>query len=156
MNGPWLAAGLLLLGAAGSAEAPEPEPGTFARELPAEVGDVSAFEVVSGEFTSASASGQYRFYVNPGWRALYQLMRYRVRFPGESGATPLEKVVWNRQPGQRVPLLVWERVREREPAEWRVVTPGTAEYRTEMGHLMEILLVHRAARARGTGGEGDR
>jgi hypothetical protein len=36
--------GLVLLGAAGSAEAPELDP-AFARELPAEVGDVSTFEM---------------------------------------------------------------------------------------------------------------
>ncbi len=63
--------GLVLLGAAGSAEAPELDP-AFARELRAEVGDVSTFEMVSGAFTSASASGHYRFYVNPHWQALYQ------------------------------------------------------------------------------------
>ena len=138
--------GLVLLGAAGSAEAPEPDP-AFARQLPAEVGDVSTFETVSGAVTSASVSGRYRFYVNPLFQALYQVMRYRVRFTVDGEAAPTEKVVWNRRPGQREPLVVWARVATEEPVRWRSITPGTDEYLIEMGRLMQILSAHGAVRS---------
>jgi len=147
----FLAAGLLLMGAAGGAEASEHD-ASFARELPGDVSDVSAWEVVRGNFTSPGAAGRYAFYVNPRWQALYQLMRYRVRFTEDGDAAPTEKVVWNRRPGERVPLLVWERVAAREPAEWRALVPETAEYQVEMGRLLQILSVHRAVRAREAGG----
>jgi hypothetical protein len=138
--------GLVLLGAAGLAEAPEPDP-AFARELPAEVGDVSTFELVSGAFTNVSASGRYRFYVNPHFQALYQVMRYRVRFTVDGEAAPAEKLVWNRRPGQREPLVVWARVAAGGPVRWRSITPGTDEYLLEMGRLMQILSAHGAARS---------
>jgi len=138
--------GLVLLGAAGSAEAPEPDPG-FARELPAEMGDVSTFETVSGVFTSASASGRYRFYVNPLFQALYQVMRYRVRFTVDGEQAPTEKVVWNRRPGQREPLVVWARVATEGPTRWRSITPGTDEYLIEMGRLMQVLSAQGTARS---------
>lgn len=137
--------GLVLLSAAGSAETEELDP-AFARQLPVEVGDVSAFEVVSGDFANATASGRYRFYVNPLFQGLYQVMRYRVRFTIDGQTAPTEKVVWNRQPGQREPLLVWERSATGEPVRWRSITPGTEEYVIEMGRLMQVLSAHGAAR----------
>ena len=139
--------GLVLLGAAGSAETPELDP-AFARQLPVEMGDLSTFEVVSGDFANAAAAGRYRFYVNPLFQGLYQVMRYRVHFTVDGQAAPTEKVVWNRQPGQRVPLLVWARVATGEPVRWRSITPGTEEYVIEMGRLMQVLFAQGAARTR--------
>jgi hypothetical protein len=134
--------GLVLLGATGSA--PELDQ-AFAGELPVEVGDVRTFEVVSGVFKSPTASGRYRFYVNPHFQALYQVMRYRVRFTVDGEAAPTEKVVWNRQPGRREPLVVWARTATGEPARWRSLTPGTEEYITEMGRLIQVLSAHGAS-----------
>ncbi len=137
--------GLVLLGAAGSVETPEADP-AFARQLPVEMGDVSAFEVVSGDLANATASGRYRFYVNPLFPGLYQVMRHRVRLTIDGQAAPGEKVVGNRQPGQGEPLRVWARIETAEPVRWGSITPGTEEYLIEVGRLMQVLSAHRAAR----------
>ena len=140
-----LAVGLVLLVTAGSVDAPEVDP-AFARDLPVEMGDLSTFEVVSGAFTNRTASGRYCFYVNPLFQGLYQVMHYRVRFTVDGEAAPTEKVVWNREPGQRKPLVVWARIATGEPVRWRSITPGTEEYVIEMGRLMQILSAHGASR----------
>jgi hypothetical protein len=140
-----LVAGLLLLGPAGLAEAPRADLG-FALLLPEDIVDLSTFEVVSGDFTTAISSGRYRFYVNPKWQGLYQVMRYRLSYGNDGGAAATEKLVFNRHPGQREPLAVWERIAHDEPARWRPLSPGTPEYTLEMGRLMQVLGVHRQAR----------
>jgi hypothetical protein len=141
----FLVAGLLFLGPTGLAEAPPAEPG-FALLLPQEVIDVSTFKMVSGEFTTTVSSGRYRFYVNPKWQSLYQVMRYSLRFVEDGGASAAEKVVFNRHPGEREPLAVWERIAQDEPARWRSLSPGTPEYTLEMGRLMQVLGRHSQAR----------
>lgn len=140
-----LVAGLLLLGPAGLAEIPGGEL-AFALQLPEDVMDVSTFEMVSGEFTTTISSGRYRFYVNPKWQSLYQVMRYSLRFVEDGGASASEKVVFNRHPGQREPLAVWERIAQDEPARWRPLSPGSPEYTLEMGRLMQVLGRHSQAR----------
>jgi hypothetical protein len=139
-----LVAGLLLLGSAGLAEVPREL--AFALLLPEDVVDVSTFEMVSGEFTTTISSGRYRFYVNPKWQSLYQVMRYSLSFVEDGGASATEKVVFNRHPGQREPLAVWERIAQDEPARWRPLSPGTPEYTLEMGRLMQVLGRHGQVR----------
>jgi hypothetical protein len=148
----FLAAGLLLMGGGALADSPGEPAFTFA--LPVEVGDVSGWEEVSGEFALPNATGRYCFYVNPRFLALYQVMRYRVSFAADGPAAPVpsEKVVWNRRPGERVPLVVWERIFEGEPTGWRVMTAGSPEYQTEMGRLMSVLAAHRTARVQEAAG----
>ncbi len=93
---------------------------------PPGVADVSQWEMVGGEFENAHVAGVYRFYVSPGHQALYRLMRYRVtfRFPvsqDEKRNRSTEKLVWNRHPGERVPLLCWERVEATDKSEMRIL-----------------------------------
>lgn len=145
---PRLAALLLLAGTAvARGEGPAP---AFAPLLPEGVGDVTGWEVVTGEFETRVARGAYRFYVNPARAAMYQLMRYRVELLDPAGAprrTDAERVVFVRRPGVREPIACWEKQPEGASAAWREVAAGTDEYRVEMGVLMQVLAVHRAARA---------
>ncbi len=127
------------------------------------VADISQWEVVGGEFENTHAARAYRFYISPGHRALYQLMRYRVSFPApvseeERRNRSTEKLVWNRHPRERVPLLCWERVEATgsAPAYWRELSPGTAEYDLEMRVLIQVLALHQTARkGEEPGGEGE-
>jgi hypothetical protein len=142
--------GLLLLGCA-PASAQDP-PVTFATVLPAGVADVSGWETVSGDFETAIVRGAYRFHVNPRRQAMYQVMRYKVELLGPSASQQRprgsrERLAFVRSPGTREPIRCWER----EPAgtipPWRELAAGSDEYQVEMAMLMQVLAVHRAARA---------
>jgi hypothetical protein len=124
----------------------------FSPTLPSGVGDVSGWQLISGDFTTRSARGEYRFYVNPARAAMYQLMRYRVQLLGattgeERRRGPAERVAFVRQPGVREPMLFWEREPAGVTPAWRAIGAGTDEYRMEIGVLMGVLAVHRAALA---------
>jgi hypothetical protein len=141
-------AAVLLLVVATGLEAVEP-PAGFAPSLPPDVGDVSRWEVVAGEFEATRMRGSYRFYVNPARQAMYQLMRYRVELldPAPGGARgAAERVAFVRRPGAREPMLIW--VREGGgPGGWRALTADTDEYKIEVGMVLGLLAVNRAARA---------
>jgi hypothetical protein len=143
-----LATGLLLATAA-RAVAQSPDPG-FASILPAAVGDVSGWEVVTGDFETARMRGSYRFYVNPARLAIYQLMRYRVELLGPAGEPRRrasgERVAFVPHPGTREPMLIWARDPATAGSAWRAVAAATDEYKIELGVLMGVLAVHRAAR----------
>jgi hypothetical protein len=122
----------------------------FAAALPEAVVDVSGWETVGGEFETPGARGAYLFHVNPRRQAIYQVMRYRVELllPASDlqrrrGSD--ERVAFVRNPGTREPLLCWQRDSERPVPSWRALASGTDEYTLEMGVLMEVLAVHRAA-----------
>ncbi len=123
----------------------------FAPTLPDGVGDVSRWEIVTGDFESGRMRGAYRFYVNPSRQAMYQLMRYRVELLGQAGGEErrdsAERVAFVRHPGTREPTLLWARGAAGVEPAWRPIRPDTDEYRIELGVLMEVLAVHRAARA---------
>jgi hypothetical protein len=124
----------------------------FASSLPDGVGDVSGWELVTGEFETATARGSYRFYVNPARRAMYQLMRYRVDILEPWPAVrerrgDAERVAFVRLPGSREPMLFWARGSAGTDPEWRAIASDKDEYRAELGVLMAVLGVHRAARA---------
>ena len=145
----WVVAGLLLASAPGVA-APSGS-GAFAATLPTTVGDVSGWEVVTGEFETVAERGSYRFYVSPPHGALYRLMRYRVELrnaesPEERQRGMAERVAFIPRPGVREPMLCWERLAGAEPR-WREVAAGTAAYSLEMRVLMRVLGAHRAARS---------
>ena len=132
---------------------PVSAPPLFASPSPEDVGDVSQWEMVAGEFENAHASGSYRFYVGPRHPGLYQLMRYRITFrpplsEEESHNQSTEKLVWNRHPGERVPLVCWERIEATDGAAayWRELSPGTSEYVQEMRVLIKVLYLHQSAR----------
>ncbi|HKC13997.1 MAG TPA: hypothetical protein VKI41_18380 [Vicinamibacteria bacterium] len=134
----------------------------FTSPAPEGVDNVSAWEVVEGRFENARAAGAYRFFVSPRRQALYQLMRYRVTFRApvseeERQNRPTEKLVWNQHPGERVPLLCWERVvpTDSAPAYWRELSPGSAEYVWEMRVLIQVLSLHQTARTAEGPGEGE-
>jgi hypothetical protein len=149
---------LFVLSILAGAAAEEPasrgiRPAELNSPAPPGVADVSQWEMVGGEFENAHVAGAYRFYVSPGHQALYRLMRYRVtfRFPvsqDEKRNRSTEKLVWNRQPGERVPLLCWERVEatDRAPAYWRELSPGTSEYKSEMRILIQVLSLQQTVR----------
>jgi hypothetical protein len=142
------AAGLLLLAAA-RAPGHEPDAG-FAPTLPAAVGDVSDWEVVTGDFETAQIRGSYRLYVNPVRLAMYQLMRYQVEVlgpaSGEYRRASGERVAFVRHPGTTEPMLLWARDAAVAGTSWRSVTPDQDEYRAELGILMRVLAIHRAVR----------
>jgi hypothetical protein len=145
-----LATGLLLAFAAGAAG--QGVDGRFDPTLPAGVGDVSRWLLVTGEFDAAGSRGFYRFYVNPARQAMYQLMRYRVELlgsrTGEAGRrSSAERVAYVRRPGISEPMLLWVRGHAGAPHAWREIQAGTDEYRMEIGVLMGVLAAHRAARA---------
>jgi len=139
----------LLLAAAARAAAPDPDPG-FASTLPAAVGDISGWEVVTGDFETPRMRGSYRFHVNPARQAMYQLMRYRVELVGPADGDPRrapgERVAFVQHPGTREHMLIW--VRETlAGSDWRSIAADTNEYKIELGVLMGVLAVHRAVRA---------
>lgn len=121
----------------------------FAPRLPVGVSDVSGWENVRGSFATAHLSGSYRFYVNPRFPALFQVMRYRVRFGASAGGLDrdyrsAERVVWHEYPGRREPLRCFERtVPPSAEQEWREMTPGTPEYIREMGVVIRVLGMYR-------------
>jgi hypothetical protein len=83
---------------------------------------------------------------------MYQLMRYRVQLPeattdGKRQRGAAERVAFVRQPGAREPMLFWELEPPGVTPAWRAIGAGTDEYRREIGVLMIVLAVHRAARA---------
>jgi hypothetical protein len=136
----------VLLGILLAAAAPPAAAAGFAADLPAAVADVAGWEVVSGEFVGARLAGRYRFYVNPRRPALYQLMRFRVHMvapasQAEQEHRASERLVWNAHPGKARPLLAWERTGE----SWRPLAHGSDEYVRQLGLLMHVLGVHRAA-----------
>ena len=134
---------------AARAVAPDADPG-YASTLPAAVGDVSSWEVVTGDFATARMRGSYRFYVNPARRAMYQLMRYRVELLAQKEETRRssgERVAFVEHPGTPGPMLIWVRQPSLSASGWREIVADTDEYRTEVGLIMGVLAVHRAARA---------
>ena len=143
-------AALLLLAGTGLAHGQGSDP-AFAPILPEGVGDVTGWQLVTGDFETETARGAYRFYVNPARAAMYQLMRYRVEFLAPAGTarrerTDAERVVFVRRPGVREPIACWEKQPPGASPAWREIAAGTEEYRFEMGVLMQVLAVHRAAR----------
>ena len=145
----WCGRGVLLLGGVLTLGQEGPDP--FASVLPSAVGDVSGWEVVSGEFETPRARGAYRFRVDPRRQAVYSLIRYRVELLTPTGETErmrglAERVVFNRRPGSREPLECWEREPAGAAPGWRIVPPGTDEYRLEMAIVMQVLAVHRNVR----------
>ena len=145
-----LVAALLLLGALRAAA--QGGTGAFAPTLPDGIGDVSRWQLVTGDFDTRRARGEYRFYVNPARPAMYQLMRYRVQLlEGATGEErrrgPAERVAFIRQPGVREPMVLWERGPAGADPAWREIAAGTNAYRLEMGVLMRVLGVHGAVRS---------
>jgi hypothetical protein len=121
---------------------------SFGAALPGDVGDVSAWTVVSGDFDTVRVRGAYRFYVNPARQAMYQLMRYDVqlldpRSDLERDRRPGERVVFAAHPGTAEPLLCWSKERGPGSRAWLPVPAGTDAYRLEMMTLMQVLGIHR-------------
>jgi hypothetical protein len=157
----WLLLPAAVLGVAGAAG------GDFAARMPEVVTDVSSWELVAGEFMTSRLTGTYRFYVNPRYQGLYQLMRYRARFSsprseGERGYRATEKLVYYEHPGRREPLLCFENMAgiAEEAPHWRQMRPGDVEYILEMGMVMQVLAAQQQARtesrAPGDGADGAR
>jgi hypothetical protein len=146
----WVAVGLLLLG--GAPATGQDGADLFALDLPGAVVDVRGWQIVSGDFETRAARGVYRFYVNPRKQAIYQLMRYRVQLLDpetdlQRQRTSSERVAFIRQPGAPEPMLCWERESPGVVPRWRPVPAGTDEYQLEMAMIIQVLAVHRAARA---------
>jgi hypothetical protein len=142
-------AAAFLLVAAARATGHEPDRG-FASTLPAAVGDVSDWEVVTGDFATAQMRGSYRLYVNPARLAMYQLMRYQVELLGQAGngdpRASGERVAFIQRPGTAEPMLLWARDATVIGTAWRAIAADRIEYRAEMGILIRVLGSHRAAR----------
>ena len=78
-------------------------------------------------------------------------MRYRVELLGQNGnvyrRASGERVAFVRRPGTPERMLIWARDATAAAAAWRPVLTDTDEYRIELGVLMDVLAIHRAARA---------
>jgi hypothetical protein len=144
-----LAVTTVLLAVAAGAVAQDRDPG-FASTLPAAIGDVSGWEVVTGDFETARMRGSYRFYVNPARQAMYQLMRYRVELLGQKEDAARwssgERVAFVQHPGTHDRMLVWVHEPTGIGSEWRPLVADTDEYKVELGVLLRVLAVHPAAR----------
>jgi hypothetical protein len=100
----------------------------------------------------------YELWVNPARAALYEITRYRRHSAADGSALSNEMLLWNSRPGERVPLLCYERVARRRPWTlwlvrhwaWRPVPPGTPRYREEMARAIRIYELHRANLGLGT------
>jgi hypothetical protein len=139
----------LLLVAAARAAAHEAD-ASFAPTLPAAVGDVSEWEVITGDFETVQMRGSYRLYVNPARLAMYQLMRYQVELLGQGDEyhrAAGERVAFVRRPGTAEPMLLWARDAAVAGTAWRSIGPDNDEYKAELRILMGVLAIHRAARA---------
>ena len=146
---PWLTAALVL------AIDPASRVEEFLAPLPQGFPDVSEWELVTGEAENQQVVASYQFYVNPERQGLYQVMRYRVRFPhpaddGQKLYSAAEKAVWNERPGHGAPLRCFELVSEplSQVPQWRELAPKTREYDHEMIVLIQLLWLHRDALAR--------
>ncbi len=138
---------LLVAGLGGVPRAEE-----FSAPLPEGFPDVSAWELVTGGADNERVTASYKFYVNPLRQGLYQVMRYRVRFPNPAGDgqrlySVAEKAIWNELPGQGAPLRCFELVTEPLPRlpHWRELAPRTREYDHEMAVVIQLLFLHRDA-----------
>lgn len=126
---------------------------SFASSLPEEIGDVTGWQIVNGEFETTEARGAYMFYVNPARSAMYQLMRYHLESTAAGSRLSLargagERVAFVRRPGVREPIECWEKQAPGARPAWRRIGAGTEEYKIEMAALMYVLGVHRAVRSR--------
>jgi hypothetical protein len=126
--------------------------GPFATVLPEGVGDVAGWEIVTGEFATKTARGAYWFYGNPARPGLYQLMRYRVELLNPEGASArergsAERVAFVRRPSVREPISCWEKQAPGLTPAWRRIDAGSAEYKLEISVLLNVIAVHRSARA---------
>lgn len=124
--------------------------GNFSGRLPDALPDVSSWEQITGDVESDRMALAYLLYVNPRRGALYEVIRYQVRFlapavEAERRYSPAEKLVWNERPGH-AHLRCFELTR---PAPggvtaWRELAHGTPEYQVEMQMVMQLLGLHRS------------
>jgi hypothetical protein len=95
----------------------------------------------------------YELHVNLLRPGLYEITRFRTAprvAPSASKPSP-EILVWNAHPGQRKPLLCFERVSRRawwalwlaKRWHWRPVPAGGERYRLEMYRAIQIYMLHR-------------
>jgi hypothetical protein len=121
----------------------------FTTPPPYAIAGFHEWEVVTGELVTPGVAGGYRFFVNPERRALYSVMRYRLRArPGSTEIAPAEKFLWVERPGEPVPMRCFE-LRPSggsgsgTAAAWREMEPGTEEYLVEMQTVMAVLAARR-------------
>jgi hypothetical protein len=119
--------------------------------VPAGAG-VAGWERINAEAETDSTLFVYEFLVDPAWPGLYTITRYRT-WPSSTSAGAArsrtepessEILIWNAHPGQRVPLLCYERVRVEPEWVWRAIEPGTTRYKAEMMRVMQVYGVHRS------------
>jgi hypothetical protein len=113
----------------------------------------TGWQRITGSGATASERIAYELYVNSLRPGLYEITRFRAApstAEQPSGPSP-EILVWNAHPGQRKPLLCFERVAHRawwtlwlvRRSRWRPVPPGSERYRHEMQRTIQIYMLHR-------------
>ena len=145
-----LAAVLLLLGALRAAAQGETD--AFAPALPDGIEDVSRWQIMTGDFDTLGARGEYRLYVNPARSAMYQLMRYRVRAPrgrNDRRAGTRGRRARGLRPAPRIPqpMALWERAPPEPARPGSRSQPGPTRTTWRWESLMRVLGIHRAARS---------
>jgi hypothetical protein len=123
--------------------------GTFPEGVPSGKALVG-WERINAEAETPTHHFVYELWVNPRRAALYEITRYRTwpssseESASASGVASAEILVWNSRPGQRVPVLLYERVREESSWVWRAIEPNTDRYRAEIQRVIQVYGVHRA------------
>ncbi len=139
----WIALALPALAAA-----PDLQPAVFPSNLPS-AAVLAGWEYVRGRGNVAADSVSYEMYVDPERQAMYVITRFsmerQVQTPaGLALRVYPETLLYNARPGERVPLLSYERV----GAGWKALTPGTPEYHASMMGALFVYDVHRRSKSR--------
>lgn len=126
---------------------PPPQGRQFTRTLPEEMPSLEGWEKITGEaeLDNPRMAVHYEFYVNPGHRALYEVVRYRIELEGsvagEDGYQPTERLQW--QAGEKI-LRRFECQEGAEgPCHWREIEVGSLEYDRETGVILWLYGLHR-------------
>lgn len=113
------------------------------------VADVSAWQHVQGDIETTELRVVYALSTSPARPGLYALTRYRLTHKGSprlgpdaNDRTESEKLIWNSQPGSRVPLRCFARAAD---GSWRTLAPDSPEFKQEMGNAIAVYMLHRRA-----------
>jgi hypothetical protein len=101
------------------------------------------WERYGGQADTAYETVAYELWVDPKWPGFYTITRFRSRALERGAEDKPEILVWNAHPGERVPLLCYERVQRGSTWVWDAVEPGTKRYRQEMVRAIQVYGLHR-------------
>ena len=140
----WLALPLVasLLGSAGCAAA-----SAFSSTLPAALPNLDGWEkrAARANLDHPSRIIEYELFVRPGREATYEVIRYRIRYPGrqeraDGADSTNEKLQWDLN-GRT--LRRFELVPGEGGARWEELSAGSDRYARETAVILTLLSLHR-------------